>query len=354
MAKGDTSADGGSWAGEGVRRRPTINDIARLAGVSKKTVSRVINASPDVQKATRERIQAVIDEQGFEPDPRARGLASRHAYLVGFVYDDDSNSQYVVNMQLGLLDGLKGSGFELVVHPCHRGNPAFLSDLRTFVERQRLFGVVVTPSVSEDSRVVMALAEIGCAYVLVSPVGQEAPEHSIETYDRLGGALAAGHLARLGHRRIAHISGSPAYQSAPERRAGFEAGLAAHGLALEPRYVRQGDYTFEAGLAGAIELLQLEPRPTAIFAGSDEIAAGVLRAAHQAGLRVPRDLSVVGFDDFDIAPKVWPGLTTVRRPLRELGRLAADKLLNPAAGAAGHDHAPALVVRESCGPAPNA
>src|SRR5204863_9470252 len=111
------------------RRRPTINDIARLAGVSKKTVSRVINASPYVQKETRERIEAVIAEHGYAPDPQARGLAFRRSFLIGLVYDNP-NPQYVVNMQLGLLDGLKGSGFELVVHPCDRASATFLDDLR--------------------------------------------------------------------------------------------------------------------------------------------------------------------------------------------------------------------------------
>src|SRR5258708_25869557 len=151
-------------AGEGPRRRPTITDIARLAGVSKKTVSRVINASPYVQKDTRERIEAVIAEHGYAPDPQARGLAFRRSFLIGLVYDNP-NPQYVVNMQLGLLDGLKGSGFELVVHPCSRASPTFLADLRGFIERQKLAGVVLTPSVSQDERAAALLGEVGCAYV---------------------------------------------------------------------------------------------------------------------------------------------------------------------------------------------
>jgi len=194
--------------GEGPRRRPTINDIARLAGVSKKTVSRVINASPYVQKETRERIEAVIAEHGYAPDPQARGLAFRRSFLIGLVYDNP-NPQYVVNMQLGLLDGMRGSGFELVVHPCDRGADSFLDDLRGFIERQRLFGVVLTPSVSEDDRVAALMQELGCAYVRVASVSLDAPEHMIETRDRLGGRAAAEHLADLGHRNIALINRSP-------------------------------------------------------------------------------------------------------------------------------------------------
>ena len=340
-------------ASSGPRRRPTINDIARLAGVSKKTVSRVINASPFVRDDTRERIEAVIAEMGYAPDPQARGLALQRSFLIGLVYDNP-NPQYVVNMQLGLLDGMRGSGFELVVHPCDRASPTFLADLQSFIERQRLYGVVLTPSVSEDERAAKLLAEIGCEYVRIASVSLDAPEHMIETRDHLGGRVAAAHLAELGHVRIAFISGPPSFRSSHERRAGFESGLAEHGLKLEPRYVAEGRYTFESGIACATALLKLDPRPTAIFAGNDEMAAGVLHAARQAGLQVPRDLSVVGFDDFEIASRLWPALTTVHTPTREIGRLAAGSRIGRAEDESRNpsDRLPSLVVRQSSGPAP--
>jgi LacI family transcriptional regulator len=338
-------------AGEGPRRRPTINDIARLAGVSKKTVSRVINASPYVQKATRERVEAVVAEHGYAPDPQARGLAFRRSFLIGLVYDNP-NPQYVVNMQLGLLDGMKGSGFELVVHPCNRASETFLADLRGFIERQKLFGVVLTPSVSEDERVAAMLADIGCEYVRVASVSVDAPQHMIETRDRLGGEAAAHHLADLGHRRVAFISGPPSFRSSRERREGFEVGLGARGLTLEPRYSEEGAYTFESGIERAAVLLKLDPRPTAIFAGNDEMAAGVLHAAWQLGVRVPEDLSVVGFDDFEIARRLWPRLTTIRTPTREIGRLAIERLMGrDDQDREPNDRLPTLVVRESTGPA---
>jgi LacI family transcriptional regulator len=342
-------------AGVGSRRRPTINDIAREAGVSKKTVSRVINNSPFVRGDTRERIQAVIAELGFAPDLQARALAFGRSFLIGLVYDNP-NPQYVVNMQLGLLDGMRGSGFELVVHPCDRASPTFLDDLRGFVERQRLFGVVLTPSVSEDERAAALLAEIGCRYVRVASVALDAPERMIETRDRLGGLAAARHLMELGHRRVGLISGPPTFRSSHERRGGFEAGLAEVGQRLEPGYALEGAYTFESGLQRARELLQLRPRPTAIFALNDEMAAGVLQAARELGLRAPEDLSVVGFDDFAIAARLWPSLTTVRTPTREMGRLAALRLMGEGEGeqatADGAERLPALVVRQSSGPPP--
>jgi LacI family transcriptional regulator len=325
----------------------------RLAGVSKKTVSRVINASPFVRSDTRERIEAVISELGYAPDPQARGLAYGRAFLIGLVYDNP-NPQYVVNMQLGLLDGMKGSGFELVVHPCDRNSPTFLADLRGFIERQRLFGVVLTPSVSEDERAAKLMAEIGCAYVRVASVSLDKPEHMIETRDRIGGHEAALHLADLNHTRIAFISGPPNFRSSHERRGGFEEGLAERGLSLLPRFVAEGAYTFESGFERGLELLQMEPRPSAIFAGNDEMAAGVLQAARHLNLAVPEDLSVVGFDDFQIASRLWPTLTTVRTPTREIGRLAVERLIGREDEARDpKDRLPTLIVRRSTAQAPS-
>ena len=339
----------------GAERKPTINDVARLAGVSKKTVSRVINRSPFVKETTRQRIEAIIDEIGFSPDPQARGLAFRRSFLIGLVYDN-LNPQYIVNMQLGMLDTMRGAGYDLVLHPCNRGSPAFLAELRCFIERQKLYGVVLTPSVSEDDRVKAVLDETGCAYVLVISAAVEEPAHVISSNDRLGGRAAARHLADLGHRRIGFISGPACFRSSHERRAGFEAELKNRGLELQADYVLQGAYTFETGLSCGAELLKRRPRPTAILAANDEMAAGVLHAIRHAGLECPDDVSVVGFDDFQIASIVWPPLTTVRAPTRAIGRVAVDKLIGlDAALHQSHEASapsPALVVRDSTGPAP--
>jgi LacI family transcriptional regulator len=343
--------------GPGGDKKPTINDVARLAGVSKKTVSRVINQSPFVKADTREKINAIIAEIGFSPDPQARGLAFRRSFLIGLVYDNP-NPQYVVNMQLGMLDAMRGSGYELVVHPCNRGNPTFLADFRRFIERQKLWGVVLTPSVSEDDRVKAILDEIGCAYIRIASVPVDEPAHIIVSNDRLGGRAAARHLAELGHKIIGFISGPPTFRSSHERRGGFEEELKDRKLALPAEYVMQGAYTFETGISCGAELLKRDPRPTAIFASNDEMAAGVLHAIRRAGLKCPEDVSVVGFDDFQIASNVWPPLTTVRTPTREIGRMAAEKLIGLGAE---DDHSreaapatsPALVVRDSSGPAPH-
>lgn len=329
----------------------TINDIARLAEVSKKTVSRVINNSPFVKEETRKRVEAVIAEHGYSPDPQARGLAFRRSFLVGMIYDNPSPN-YVVNMQQGVLDAVRGAGLELVVHPCNRGNDAFLNDVRNFIVRQKLFGVVMPPSVSEDDRVIEILKEADCPYVRIASVSLDEPARMVVTNDSRGAAEAARHLAGLGHTRIAFISGPDTFRSSHERGRGFAEGLAEHGLTLDPAYVRRAAYTFESGVEAATELLALPQRPTAIFAGNDEMAIGVMKAARDAGLDVPGDLSIVGFDDLPMASRVWPNLTTVRLPIRDMGRMAAEKLT---AGLRGLDPAalvqpevdPSLVVRDS-------
>ncbi|HEY9219132.1 MAG TPA: LacI family DNA-binding transcriptional regulator [Phenylobacterium sp.] len=335
-------------------RRPTINDIARLAQVSKKTVSRVINQSPFVKADTRDRVAAIIAELGYAPDPQARGLAFRRSFLIGLVYDNP-NPQYVIDMQQGILDAVRGSGFELLVHPCDRSSPTFVADVRAFVERQKLFGVVLPPSVSEDEQLIAALKEIDCDYVRIASVELDAGASMVVTHDQQGGYAAAKHLAQLGHTVVGHIHGPNTFRSAHERRAGFRQGLGEAHLRLPAEYVCEAAYTFDTGAAGAERLLKLRPRPTAIFTGNDEMAAGVYKAARDAGLEIPRDLSVVGYDDSPLAERLWPPLTTVRLPIREMGRSAALKLIGDSetkARAKPTEFEPALIVRESTAAAP--
>jgi len=330
-------------------RRPAMKDVARLAGVSKKTVSRVINDSPLVNEATRKGIQGLINDIGYRPDPQARGLASRRSYLVGMIYDNPT-PQYVVNIQLGILDVLRNTGFELVVHPCDRKSDTFIEDARRFIEVQKLYGVILTPSVSEDERLAEVIRELGCAYIRIASVALDMERRMIVTNDRVGAREAARHLAKQGHTRIALIAGRRSFRSAHERRVGFEEGLAEFGISVPDEYVLQGDYTFESGLARGAEVLDLDPPPTAVFASNDEMAAGVLQALHVAGQTPPDSLSVVGFDDFETSTRVWPRLTTVRTPAREIGTLAAERLFefdDEKAVGGPNETTPRLIERDS-------
>ncbi|MEO8671543.1 MAG: LacI family DNA-binding transcriptional regulator [Tahibacter sp.] len=333
-----------------VRGSATINDIARLAGVSKKTVSRVINRSPLVRPDTREKVEALMREQGYAPDPMARGLAFRKSFLIGMVYDNPS-AQYIVHLQNGALDSLRDSDFELVVHPCDSKNVDYIEGVRQFALKQRLFGLILPSRVSEDQALIDALREIDCRYVRIAAIELDDAPRMITTNDREGAVEVAKYLESLGHRKVALITGPANYLSSRERTEGFLDTLARRGIDVAKNCVQEGGYTFESGVACAERLLALEPRPTAIFALNDEMAAGVYKAAYRLGLRIPEQLSVVGFDDSPLASRLWPSLSTVRLPIRDMGLRAAAMLLQePAPGSARVSFTPHLVTRESCQP----
>ena len=327
----------------------TINDIARLSGVSKKTVSRIINQSPLVRQDTREKVQALMREVGYVPDPLARGLAFRRSFLIGMVYDNPT-AQYIVNMQYGALDAMRDSGFELVVHPCESRSPGYIEGVRLFVQQQRLHGVILVPRASEDQELADMLGEIGCRYVRIAAVALDETSRMVVTHDREGAGETADYLHALGHRDIALVTGPRSYRSAIERTAGFVEALARHGLELPKTRIVEAGYTFESGVAAAEQLLSGNRRPTAIFCGNDEMAAGVYKVALRAGIAIPQQLSVIGFDDSPLASRLWPALTSVRLPIRDMGRIAAGMLLHDDAAAnvvaAGSVH-PHLIIRDS-------
>lgn len=327
------------------KRRPTINDIARMSGVSKKTVSRIINDSPVVNEETRAKVKRIIAETGYVPDPQARGLAFRKSFLIGMIYDNPS-AEYVVSMQKGILSAIEGTSFQLVVRPCDRSKPSFLQDMRAFVERQRPFGVLLPPSVSEDEGLTKVLRELNCDYVRIASVSLDDHDVMLVTNDHMGGYEAGRHLTELGHKVIAHVSGPRSFRSVHERRQGFARALKESGVDLPEKYVIEGAYTFESGLACGEKLFALKPRPTAVFAGNDEMAAGIYRAARDHGLEIPRDLSVVGYDDFPTSQRLWPSLTTVRVPVEEIGRLAATMLIKKT-GVPHSEIVPTLTRRDS-------
>jgi LacI family transcriptional regulator len=306
--------------------QPTINDVARVAGVSKKTVSRVINRSPLLNDDTRRRVEEVIGDLGYVPNPQARALALGRNFLIGLVHDNP-NAQTVMNVQQGMLEALYDTEFEMVVRPLNRGSATMLQDLRHFLERQRLFGVLLMPPISENDTIAQICQDIGCRYVRMGSAELDSEDHMVASNDRDAVREATQFLIAQGHRRIGLIAGPHGFRSARERQLGFEDALRDAGIALPRSMIADGNYQFDSGLVAAERLLDLVPRPTAIFSCNDEMAAGVIHAACQRGLTVPRDLSVIGFDDTPIAAHMWPPLTTVRWPIATMARSAALKLI---------------------------
>ncbi len=306
--------------------KPTINDVARLAGVSKRTVSRVINNSPKVGQATRERILRVIAELDYHPSVQARGLATRRSYMLGMIYDNP-DPLYIDEVLRGVLGECRASGYELVVHPCDRQSRDLTDEAVNFVQRSKLDGVIILPPVSENNELAGALSKARVNYVRLVSVALDNPEHVVISHERSAAAAMAEHLVALGHCRIGYIAGPKGLKSTRERLEGFCDALEKHGCKLAGDMIKRGAYTFDSGLECARALLTSDPPPTAIFASNDEMAVGAINAARDLGLRVPEDLSIAGFDDSILASRIIPRLTTIRRPVREMACLATTKLI---------------------------
>jgi LacI family transcriptional regulator len=332
----------------------TISDIARLSGVSNRTVSRVINRSPKVGKATRARVQEVIDQLSYRPNAQARSLAGGRSYLLGLIYDNPDAALFIDEAQRGVLSGCRELGYELVIHPCGEGD-TLSGEVVGSVKRSRLDGVIVLPPLSEDHVLAGALAQEGVPYVRLAAIALDTSDRVVVSNERSAVAVMAEYLVKLGHRRIGYVTGPEGRRSTRERLEGFGDALARLGAPLREDLVVRGSYSFESGIACARQLLGHAEPPTAIFASNDDMAAGVIHRATEMGLNVPRDLSVAGFDDSALATRVRPALTTMRRPVRAMARLAAHKLIASIEGRLDEARVgvfmdPDLIVRDSTRP----
>lgn len=305
---------------------PTINDVAAMAKVSKKTVSRVINRSSLLSEATRKKVEMAIQELGFVPNPQARALALRRNFMIVLLHDNP-NAQTVMNFQRGVLDAISDSDLALVIKPVDRDSSEMLNEVKAFFEKQRPIGVILLPPISENDALARLFETLGVRFVRVGSAVLDEAEHMVASNDREMVAEACGRLIAKGHRRIGFVRGPAGFRSAQEREAGFRDAMKKAEIKVEKALSFEGTYRFESGIQAGEALLSASPRPTAILASNDEMAAGILHVAHRKGIAVPAQLSIVGFDDSPTASQIWPALSTVRWPLADMGKLAAAKLV---------------------------
>lgn len=307
----------------------TINDVAKYAGVSIKTVSRVTNNEPSVKQSTIDKVNEAIKALNYQPNLAARNLAGTKSYVVGFIYDNP-NAYYIIDMQNGILSACRNKGYELLIHPCDAKADSICDELMALVKHARLAGLVLTPPLSEDPKILAALDSIDAHYVRII-AGDESKEDScgltVLVNDRHGAVSITQHLIDLGHDQIGFISGDEQHASTKERFAGFCDALADNGIPLNPEFVVDGEYSFESGVEGAKALLSATPRPTAIVACNDEIAAGALFAARLMGVDIPGEISIVGFEDSPFSRQTWPKLTTVHQPNEKIAQIATELLI---------------------------
>ena len=331
--------------------RPTLEMVAVAAGVSAATVSKVLNDRVDVADATRTRVQRVLDQYGYVPPGRptvSRLAAGRQVIELVFTALD---SPYSVE----ILRGVTSAPVDVVVSP--RTDP---SEPRRWsaglAAAGRSGAIIVTSELTPSDQ--RSLARARLPYVLIDPAA-ELPDPKVATVGATnwaGGLSAVRHLLGLGHRRIAVIGGPAAMLCSRARISGYSAALASAGVDIDPALIHHGNFHHVGGYQAARALFELSEPPTAIFAGSDEQAFGVAEAARVTGRRIPEDLSVVGFDDLPMSRWFSPPLTTVRQPLADMGRIAAEMLLTMIDGREPHSRqvelATELVVRSSTAPPP--
>lgn len=342
-------------------RKATINDVAEHAGVSIKTVSRVVNNEPNVREVTRDKVNAAITKLNYRPNQSARNLASLQSRLIGLIYDDPSlyeiaGSGYVVRMQQGTLRACRSSNYELLIHPCNYRSKSVGSELKTLIEHVRPAGLILAAPLSNMPRIVRVIEDTGTPFVQLSPGTRSEKHYAVATNDREISAEMTCYLASLGHKRIAFITGHPDHKAVGNRFVGYKDGLRKSGLAFSQDLVAAGDNSYGSGEECGARLLSLKNPPTAIFSANDDMAAGVIGTANRLKIDVPGQLSVAGFDDTSLARHIYPTMTTIRQPLATMAENAAMALIGRSRNDSplhGTEIIPSsLQIRESTGPAP--
>ena len=317
--------------------RATIHDVAALAGVSIKTVSRVLRQEAKVSPTTRAAVERAVREMGYQPDLSARSLKSNVPNTIGLVRSFESGTspylrsghEYVMCLQVGALRATQQLDFGLLLVPVHMQTAKALREMQDRFDRRQVAGYLVPAPVSDLPGLLEGLTKAHIPYAAISPNRLDIAGHWVAAAEQSSAEALVLHLIAAGHKHIAYISGAPKSRASTQREAGWRDALRKAGITPSESWIEHAeDFTFDAGRRSAHIMFARTPSPTAVFAASDDIAAGVMNAAQERGMKLPEDLSVVGFDDLEQARKLWPKLTTVHIPFEGLGEMAARQLVS--------------------------
>ncbi|MGH1470341.1 MAG: LacI family DNA-binding transcriptional regulator [Cellvibrionaceae bacterium] len=307
-------------------KKTTIKDVAALADVSIKTVSRVVNKESNLREATRDKVLKAIKKLNYTPNLSARGLAGHHSFLFAVLYDNPS-ANYILDIQNGVLKECRKEGFDLLIYPCEANSKKLYQEIIELVKKSRVAGLILTPPLSDMAPLQKKLKKEKIPFVRIAPTHHDLISPFVHCDDQTAACRMTEHLLSLGHSDIAFIKGHPDHGASELRLAGYKKALKQAGLPINRTFIRQGQFDFNLGVRCGKELLTMDPPPTAIFACNDDMAAGVLYLAHQMKVSVPQQLSVVGFDDSPVAQQVWPALTTVKQPIIDMAQSATAVLI---------------------------
>jgi LacI family transcriptional regulator len=328
----------------------TIAEIARLASVSVSTVSRALSKSDyPLKEETRSRILKLAEEMGYQPNLVARSLQNNRSHLVGIVVDRMQNVFSAATVQ-GIQDGLYLAGYSISIAYSNRNKDLAMQAINSFYSRQADGIIVINSWLHTYNDPILAIQDR--PFVFVNRRFDQCLGNCVGPGDRYGAQMMTQHLLDLGHARIGYINGLEDWIESENRLAGYREALLKNGLPVDGALVRYGDWGVDSGYRAAQELLALKERPSAIFAANDIMALGAMYAIQEAGLAIPTDIAIVGYDDRDFAAWIRPALTTIRMPSFEMGEAAARLLLQQIAGEDLEDATQVpgkLIIRESCG-----
>ncbi len=303
--------------------KTTIADVAKLAGVSVTTVSRVLNGEKYVRENKKKAVLSAIEKLEYQPNLYARSLGGDRSYLVGLLIDDPQGD-YISGLQRGAMRECKKYGYHVVVEVFDQATT--IEHIKSFLSKLSLTGVVLTPPVCDNEIVLAALTERQIPTVRISPSKPFPGMSDIKINDYQAACHMTEHLIFLGHKDIGFIVGDLDHADANERYRAFKDTMAASGYKINPNWIAHGSYIYESGLAAAKEIFSQDTLPTAIFASNDEMAAAAMTIANEYNVIIPSDMSVAGFDDIHLASVVSPTLTTIRQPVEEMAMAAVRRL----------------------------
>ncbi|MDK2761924.1 MAG: LacI family DNA-binding transcriptional regulator [Sphingopyxis sp.] len=325
--------------------------MARVAGVTPKTVSRALNDAPHVSEAVRQKVKAAAEELDYHPNIAAQSLIARRSFLIGLTYERPSPS-YVVELQNGALGRLEDGRYRLVVLPfSHVASRP--EELGRLLLRAGLDGILLAPPACDQPALLNMLERQKLPYARITP-HSELDRGIVVTMDETAaGQAVAAHLLSMGHRLIGIVLGDPSHAASMGRMEGYRRAFSELQVPIDESLIVTGDFTYDVGYRVARTLLIRSPRPTAILAQNDDMAVAAIAAARDLGLAVPHDLSVAGFDNSEVSRTAWPQLTTVNQPVRQMAWDAADRLIAALDGKSDgtaplrRDHAHELLIRAS-------
>lgn len=334
----------------------TISDVARVAGVSVTTVSRVLNGERYVREDKKQAVLEASAKLDYQPNVYARSLAGDRSYLLGLLFDEAPGGEYLSGMQRGAMRRCKEAGLHLVVE--HFDRTTVLDEIESFLSKLKLSGAILTPPACDNKVLLAALERKKVPTARISPSGPYPGMPSVKINDYEAAQQMTEHLISLGHKEIGFIAGDPEHADSRERLKAFRDTMSAAKLTVPEGWIQTGGYLFEGGLDAAMAILGQRSRPTAIFASNDDMAAAVIVIADRLKIKVPEDLSVVGFDDTPMASVLSPALTTMRQPVEEMAKVAAGLLIDMQKGKKIAADEPVVldvefILRSSTAPAPD-